>query len=63
MKMGLGLWNKRRYTSVDLTKAFAEGYEQGYKMGRQDAIWTKINPNLLRELLGLQPIDKHIIKE
>jgi flagellar biosynthesis/type III secretory pathway protein FliH len=41
-----------------VNRAFLEGYEQGKRDGRREAIGEKVTPNMLREFLGLPKIEK-----
>lgn len=45
------------------TKAFYEGYKRGHTDGFYEGVSSKITPNLIREYLGLPPINKEADNE
>lgn len=55
--MFFGNWVKRSEYERHISKAFALGYAHGYAEGRKDAIWSRLTPNMIREAIGLPPIN------
>lgn len=61
------------YDDMDITKRSCEGYIKGYKEGRMDGydegksvgyslgLYTKHTSNEIREMLGLNPVEKELI--
>lgn len=53
---------KIKLTEKELNKkinaSFMEGYNLGYRTGREDALINNYSVNRLRELVCLKPIDK-----
>ena len=47
---------------IELTRAYMEGYEQGRKDEKIVMVSEKMTPNMIREALGLEPVEKGEIK-
>lgn len=47
---------KKKY-EVELAEAYAEGFEEGIEIGREEMAFERLTPNEIRAAVGLPPID------
>ena len=47
---------QERERTAEFSRTWLDGYNAGYRSGKQDGLMVRIIPNEMSEFLGLQPI-------